>query len=123
MPKREWIDEDVVDRAFAEEGGGKPQPSPKREAEGPKVLLWALGIVGTAAIGLGAAQFTDLKTEFRTHVGAEERKHEELRQVVDEIKDDLKDEKRARAWRDRLLQAMAKKLRVEVSEVQEGGQK
>ena len=121
MPKREWIDEDVVDRAFAEEDRGKPKPEPKKD--GPNVLLWALGIVTTSALALGASQFTDLKTEFRTHVTVEERKHEELRQVVDEIKDDLKDEKRARAWRDRLLQAMAKKLRVEVSEVQEGGQK
>lgn len=121
---RSFISLDVVDKALE---AGRPErregdedrrePKPK-EPEGPKVMLWALALVGAAAVALGAAQFTDLKTEFRTHKVIEEQKHEELRRSVEAIHTQLELRAQADTASTKLLRAMARKLRVTVTEAE-----
>jgi hypothetical protein len=123
-PRRTVIDLDVVEQAFEAEGTDRREGEDRRasvkprEPEGPKVMLWALGLVGAAAIALAAAQFTDLKTEFRQHKVVEEQKHEQLRQTVEAIHTQLELKAANDKGNGRLLRAMARKLGITVTEAE-----
>lgn len=112
----------AVERAFEEERrmGSDDRREKPDASDGPKLLFWALGLVGTIAVGLGAAQFTDLKSEFRTHKVTEEQKHEGLQRDVQAIRNTLAAEAPEKAFDRRLLKAMAKKQGIKLSEIEEG---
>lgn len=124
MKPRTLITLNNVDDAFEEErraNEGDRRTEERRSEDKPpsEVRTWILTTAVGVALTLAGVQFLDLRAAFKEHVVIEDARHEAYRAAMEDIRADLRDSKRADAWQKRILAAVAKKLGITVSEVQE----